>query len=73
MIDEPFIPTRLCCGQKHFGPICPDGKVMCCLCFCCFDISDLHVDLATGKPEDVCKECAHREEVRMGVPAEKQK
>lgn len=26
-------PIRICCGQKHHGPVCPDGLVMCCVCF----------------------------------------
>lgn len=53
-------PVRLCCGQAHAGPICPDGKVMCCLCFARFEIADLHVT-ETGTPEDVCKGCAEME------------
>jgi hypothetical protein len=57
--NEP--PTRLCCGQKHYGPICPDGKVLCCLCFRRFEIKDLN-KTTEGKPEDVCKECAEAEQ-----------
>ena len=58
--NEKFAPVRLCCGQKHFGPQCPDGKVMCCLCFDRFEIADLNVT-ADGNPEDVCKKCAEKE------------
>lgn len=29
----PELPVRLCCGQRHVGAECPDGLVMCCLCF----------------------------------------
>ena len=25
--------VRLCCGQRHSGTVCPDGMVMCCICF----------------------------------------
>ena len=54
-----YIPVRLCCFQRHLGPVCPDGKVICCLCFNRFEISELnHTD---GKPEDVCKHCAELE------------
>lgn len=53
-------PTRLCCGQKHHGPVCPDSKVMCCLCFGRFSIVDLNTT-PEGKPEDVCKGCAKME------------
>ncbi len=50
-------PVRICCGQRHVGPQCPDGKVMCCLCFSRFAVEDLHV-LPTAEREDVCKPCA---------------
>lgn len=49
-------PTRLCCGQRHYGVQCPDGKVMCCLCFDRFEVAGLSLD--DGDPIDVCKECA---------------
>jgi len=58
MLDEP--PVRLCCHQRHWGAICPDGKVMCQLCYDRFELTDLHTDEG-GTPEDVCKECAERE------------
>lgn len=53
-------PIKLCCMKRqseHRGPQCPDGKVMCCMCFDRFDVADLHVT-DDGKPEDVCKPCA---------------
>ena len=25
--------VRLCCGQRHSGTVCPDGMVVCCICF----------------------------------------
>lgn len=58
MSDAPFIqpPVRLCCGQQHLGALCPDGLVMCCLCFERKQINDLqHTD--GGQPTDVCKAC----------------
>lgn len=57
-LDE--APVRLCCGQRHFGVVCPDGKVMCCLCFHRFAQHDLNVT-EDGTPEDVCKPCAEWE------------
>ena len=53
-------PIRLCCGQAHWGAVCPDGKVMCCICFEHVSQDDLNV-LANGKKEDVCKSCAQKE------------
>lgn len=47
---------RLCCGQPHWGAVCPDGLVMCCLCFGRFDQENLHVDEA-GTKWDVCAGC----------------
>lgn len=55
-------PTRLCCGQKHFGPVCPDGKVMCILCFERVELKDLN-ELEDGQKEDVCKACADEEKI----------
>lgn len=54
-VNEP--PVRLCCFQRHSGPICPDGLVMCQLCYGRFEIQDLHMT-EDGTPEDVCKPCA---------------
>ena len=47
---------RLCCGSRHDGPVCPDGKVMCCVCFGRFSQDDLYRD--HGETWDICKECA---------------
>lgn len=55
-------PVRLCCMQRHHGTVCPDGKVMCCLCFDRFDIADLNKH--DGDPEDVCLPCAEHEQVK---------
>lgn len=54
-------PVRLCCGQRHWSVECPDGNVMCCLCFDRFTIDDLHM-LPNGQREDVCRECAAYEQ-----------
>jgi hypothetical protein len=53
-------PVRLCCGQPHSGVMCPDGKVMCQLCFGRFDIEGLNVVSIDfeGQHEDVCRSCA---------------
>jgi len=61
--DSPLtsIPVRLCCGKRHWGVVCPDGKVMCCICFERVSQSDLNV-LPNGKKEDVCKACAKMEQ-----------
>jgi hypothetical protein len=53
-------PVRLCCGQRHWSAQCPDGLVMCCLCFERFPVEALNVT-KDGRPEDVCKPCATHE------------
>lgn len=57
-------PVRLCCNQRHAGPVCPDGKVMCCLCFNRFDPSDLSL-LPDGRREDVCVACKASEDAEL--------
>lgn len=52
-----MIPTRLCCGQKHWNIECPDGLVMCCICFKRFETYKLN-QISNCQYEDVCKECA---------------
>lgn len=54
-------PVRVCCGQRHHGVTCPDGLVMCCLCFHRFPVEALNV--VDGRPEDVCRSCAEHERV----------
>lgn len=54
MLAEP--PIRLCCFQRHTGVVCPDGKVMCCLCFDRFEVAELFVE-ADGDTYDVCRPC----------------
>lgn len=53
-------PVRPCCGQRHWHVVCPDGKVMCCLCFRRFGPDQLHVD-EHGDRWDVCAGCAEQE------------
>lgn len=59
----PVNPVRLCCGQAHFSIRCPDGLVMCCLCFNRFPVSGLH-EISPGIREDVCAKCAREEAER---------
>lgn len=42
-MNDDEAPVRLCCFKRHWGAICPDGKVMCCLCFDRFEQSELNV------------------------------
>lgn len=59
-------PVRLCCGQRHFGLQCPDGLVMCCLCFNRFPLDELN-ETEDGLKEDVCLTCAaHERRDRQG-------
>jgi len=53
---DAFIPVRLCCGQRHWGAVCPDGKVMCCVCFERVSQDALCI-LPNGEKENVCKAC----------------
>jgi hypothetical protein len=52
-LDQP--PVRVCCMTRHYGPVCPDGKVMCPICFERHEIKDLAV--IDGELSDVCKGC----------------
>lgn len=49
--------------QRHWDLPCPDGTVMCCLCFDKFEQDQLYED-EDGK-WDMCRECG--EEDRMAV------
>ena len=59
-------PTRLCCGQRHYGVVCLDGMVMCCLCFERVTVADLHDE--DGRPVNVCRPCADAEATRPIPP-----
>lgn len=52
-------PVRPCCMKRHFGPICPDGLVMCCLCFDRYPVSQLSRE--GDDIVDVCIGCADAE------------
>ena len=53
-------PVRLCCLQRHYGALCPDGLVMCCLCFERFPPERLS-ETVDGDKQDVCLACAEIE------------
>jgi len=59
------MPVKLCCGKRHSGAQCADGKVMCALCFIRFPVEELN-KTEDGTPEDVCIDCATEEELRGG-------
>lgn len=57
------IPFRLCCGEQHYGPVCNDGKVMCCHCFDRVERDKLASD---GESLiDVCQECWNVEQEQL--------
>jgi hypothetical protein len=68
-------PIRVCCGQRHLGPTCPDGLTMCCICFNRVPKDRLHLleegdgSEVSSAPiyEDVCRTCKERED-RWGAP-----
>lgn len=47
-------PVRLCCGERHFGVVCPDDHIMCCICFERFPIDP-------STEWDVCPSCLEHE------------
>jgi len=63
-------PIRVCCGQRHHGPVCPDGLVMCCICFnrvsrdrlALLEEGDGSSVESAPIYEDVCRTCRRREE-----------
>lgn len=54
-------PVRLCCGQPHWSAACPDGLIMCCLCFSRVTFEELNIT-EDGFREDVCLPCALEED-----------
>lgn len=56
---DTYAPKRLCCGQSHYGAVCPDGKVMCCLCF--ERVEQDMLSFADGQKMDVCQKCDDKE------------
>ena len=60
-------PIRLCCGQRHWTVACPDGLVLCGLCFCRKPVEEMNI-LPDGRRENVCKLCAEDERRRVPEP-----
>lgn len=60
-MQKSVAPVRLCCGQRHFGVQCPDGLVMCCICFKRVTVDHLLQDPEEPYKLDICDE--HPEEV----------
>lgn len=60
-------PVKLCCGKRqseHNGVVCPDGLVMCALCFERVEPEKLYVD-GDGVRWDVCKPCNESDTLRI--------
>jgi hypothetical protein len=57
-LNEP--PVRLCCGHRHWGAMCPDGLVMCCICYGRFTPNNLFID-KDGQKWDMCIPCGEQE------------
>lgn len=60
-------PLRLCCMERHYGPVCANQTVMCALCFVKVPIEELYVDSHEGV-WDCCKPCGEKEAEMMGIP-----
>lgn len=60
-------PYRLCCGKPHWGPVCPDGLVMCQLCYDRVKQGDLHRD--EEGTWDICQKCHEAEVLYMRIQA----
>ncbi len=58
-----LFPVRVCCGHRHAGSVCPDGKVFCCICFNRVEQDKLAVDPKDGKMWDVCQKCDEKEKI----------
>lgn len=56
----PEDPVRICCGNRHAGAVCPDGKVMCAICFERVELDELYVDENKDR-WDVCLNCREDE------------
>lgn len=67
MSTQPFLnepPARLCCSQRHWGVVCPDGRVMCSHCFERVTQEELWID-EHGDKWDVCVGCKEYEDMTM--------
>jgi hypothetical protein len=65
-LTEP--PVRLCCGQRHWTVKCPDGLVMCCICFSRVPVTELHAD-EHGYIWDTCRDCKRDENAYEQIQA----
>ena len=63
-------PIRLCCGQRHWTVACPDGLVLCGMCFHRKPIEEMNV-LPDGARENVCVLCAEDERRRIEAKFQK--
>jgi len=61
MSEDNLIPVRICCGQRHLGVQCPDGLVLCALCYSRVPTSQLN-KTSDGQLENVCQTCAAEEQ-----------
>lgn len=55
-LNEP--PARLCCGQRHWGPVCPDRTFMCQQCFRKCQLDEAWED-EEGQRWDICDVCGN--------------
>lgn len=55
---NPIPPVRLCCGEHHKGAMCPDGLIMCCVCFERVSVAELYIE-ENGDVIDMCKPCGN--------------
>ena len=62
MLSDP--PVRLCCGQAHWGVVCPDDTVMCCICWARVPVDCVWRD-SNGNGWDMCEKCGEEN----GVPS----
>lgn len=60
-------PIRLCCFERHSGPVCANQTVMCQLCWTSVPIEELYVD-SHDKVWDVCAPCGRKEAEQMKIP-----
>jgi hypothetical protein len=53
--------VRLCCNQRHWGVVCPDEMVMCCICYHRVPADQVYTDVG-GQKWDMCDPCGKAEE-----------
>jgi hypothetical protein len=63
-VREP--PVKLCCGQRHWTIRCPDGLVMCELCYDRFQEADLQpVEDDPTARWNICKPCWEHDQAQV--------